>query len=183
MIHSIQWRLQKHWNWTYLHNDFFGVETQYQWLQEFWLFFLYPLIDDHSKSIYYFAWDNHEQKEVFTQLLKISWIGPKTAFLLSNSDYNLLQQAVHNMNIQFFEKIPGIGPKTAKRLIVELKPVLKTEDLHKIQWDEKVIKDIIKYCKWLWYNSDTIKDILLQCPIGISQSSSTEVIKRLISKL
>lgn len=183
MIHLFQWKLEKHNEQSYLVNTYFWIEVMYNWTTKDWTFFLYPLIDDRSKSIFYFARDSAEQKHIFESIIKISWIGPKTAFHISNSDQKELTKAVESMNIAFFQKIPGVWPKTAKRLVVELKTVVNNEDLLKIQWNEKVIKDIIKYCKWLWYDSEVTKEKLSEYEWEITKKTTSDVIKWLIARI
>lgn len=183
MIHLFQWTLENYGDQSYLINAYFWIEVMYNGTSKDWTFFLYPLIDDRSKSISYFARESHEQKIIFEKIIKINWIWPKTAFHISNSNLHDLKVATESMNIGFFQKIPGVWPKTAKRLVVELKTVIKDEDLLKIQWDEKVIKDIIKYCKWLWYDADITKEKLLEYKWEISKKTTSDVIKWLIARI
>lgn len=183
MIHIFHWRIHTYDNCSFLENDFFGMEVSYAGKKDHGSYFLYPIIDERSKSIYYFCRDTAEQKHIFESIIKISWIGPKTAFHISNTNQKELITAVDSMNIGFFQTIPWIGPKTAKRLVVELKTVVKDEDLLKIQWDEKVIKEIIKYCKWLGYDGDLIKEKLWTYVGEINKKSTSQVIQWLISAI
>lgn len=183
MIHLFQWTLERHNEQSYLVNQYFWIEVMYSWTKKDWMFFLYPLIDDRSKSIFYFARESSDQKAIFENIIKINWIWPKTAFHISNSNQKDLKAATESMNIGFFQKIPGVWPKTAKRLVVELKSVIKDEDLLKIQWDEKVIKDIIKYCKWLWYDGDVVKWLLSDYPREINKKATPDIIKWLIGMI
>lgn len=183
MFHLISWSVVKYSDSSYISNEYFGIEANYQGQKTKGLFFLFPLLDDHAKTMYYFAWDAQEQKDVFAKLLKISWIGPKTAFFISNSDYKELTQAVESMNIAFFQKLPWVWPKTAKRLVIELKSVVKSDDLVKINGDDKSIRDIIKYCKGLGYDQDTVKTTLWEYQWEISKKTTAEVVKWLVGKL
>lgn len=183
MIHIFHGKVNHYNDSFFLENDLFWIEVSYLWHQKNGRFFLFPLMDERSKSIYYYGRDTIDQKHIFESILKISWIGPKTAFHISNANQKELASAVESMNISFFQKIPGVWPKTAKRLVVELKSVVKDEDLLKIQWDEKVIKDIIKYCKWLWYDGDLTKEKLWEYNWEISKKTTSVVIKWLIGVL
>ncbi len=61
----------------------------------------------------------------FELLIGVSGIGPKVALaVLSTMDFPHLQQAVIQENLQVLTKIPGVGKKTAQRLILELKDKL-----------------------------------------------------------
>lgn len=183
MFHSITGTVTTLWDSLYICNDMFGIQTEYHGTQKQGTFVLFPLLDDNNKTISYFARDDPKSKAVFVKLLKISWIGPKTAFHISNLEYTSLQQATDSMDIGYFQTIPWIGPKTAKRLVIELKSVIKKDDLLKISWDDKTIKDIIKYCKTLGYDAHAVKGWLTQYTWKISKETSTEVIKWLITQL
>ena len=104
-------------------------------------------MDENHKTIIYFAFDTLEQKIVFEQMMKISGIGPKTAFAIAAIDKKELQKAIDTMDVKAVQKIPGVGPKTAKRLLVELKSSLKPADLQKLDIDEKLFKNIVTTMK------------------------------------
>lgn len=84
-------------------------------------FFLYPYLDEQKKSVFYFAFDIFEQKESFEQMLKISGVGPKTAFQIVQIPVEELARAIEQLDTKLFQSIPGIGPKLAKKIILELK--------------------------------------------------------------
>ncbi len=84
-------------------------------------FFLYPYLDEQKKSVFYFAFDTFEQKESFEQMLKISGVGPKTAFQIVQIPVEELARAIEQLDTKLFQSIPGIGPKLAKKIILELK--------------------------------------------------------------
>ncbi len=63
-----------------------------------------------------------QERELFRQLIKISGIGARTALgILSGMSVNDLAQAVTLQDAGRLTKIPGIGKKTAERLLLELK--------------------------------------------------------------
>jgi len=69
-----------------------------------------------------FGFLTHEERATFRQLIKISGIGPKMALgLLSGLSVGELAQAVSRQEIGRLTKVPGIGKKTAERLLLELK--------------------------------------------------------------
>ena len=64
---------------------------------------------------------SNEERVAFRQLLKISGVGPKLALsVLSGLSLNDLAVAVANKEIGRLTKIPGVGKKTAERLLLEL---------------------------------------------------------------
>jgi Holliday junction DNA helicase RuvA len=60
----------------------------------------------------------------------VSGIGPKSALaMIGQSTLSGLYQAISNENVEFLTKVPGIGKKTAQRLVLELKDKLPSSAL------------------------------------------------------
>ena len=69
-----------------------------------------------------FGFLTHEERATFRMLIKISGVGPKMALgLLSGLSVSELAQAVSRQDAGRLTKVPGIGKKTAERLLLELK--------------------------------------------------------------
>lgn len=69
-----------------------------------------------------FGFLEKEERNLFELLLSFSGIGPKTALsIIGHLSRDDLQQAVISNNVSQLTKIPGIGKKTAERLMVDLK--------------------------------------------------------------
>ncbi len=76
-------------------------------------------------QLYGFA--DAEERELFTQLLAVSGVGPKVALaIVSGSSPAELRRAIVLEDIARFQAIPGIGKKTAERVVLELKEKLAT---------------------------------------------------------
>ena len=72
---------------------------------------------------------NREEQRMFELLLSVSGIGAKSAIAtLSNITPSSFALAVITNNVATLTKIPGVGNKTAQRLILELKDKIKTEE-------------------------------------------------------
>ncbi len=75
-----------------------------------------------------FGFRTKKDKEFFKMLLSVSGVGPKTAFgIISYSSYDELIQAVRDNEVAYFSRIPGLGKKTAMKIILELSQKLKSE--------------------------------------------------------
>ena len=75
-----------------------------------------------------FGFGSAEERNAFRQLLKISGVGPRTALsILSGLSVADLAQAVTAQEAGRLVKVPGIGKKTAERLLLELKGKLGAE--------------------------------------------------------
>ncbi|HHT9129360.1 MAG TPA: Holliday junction branch migration protein RuvA [Candidatus Brocadiaceae bacterium] len=67
-----------------------------------------------------------EERDLFQMLLSVAGIGPNTALtILSGSTVNDIKHAVINEDSRALEKIKGVGKKTAERIILELKSIIK----------------------------------------------------------
>jgi len=75
---------------------------------------------DDSLSLYGFA--SEEERELFSQLISVSGIGPKVAIAaLSGGPTRELLRAIAAGDGKRFQAVPGIGKRTAERIIVELR--------------------------------------------------------------
>jgi holliday junction DNA helicase RuvA len=78
------------------------------------------VVREDAQLLYGFA--SAAEREAFRQLIKISGVGPRTALsVLSGMSVGELAQAVTLQEAGRLVKVPGIGKKTAERLLLELK--------------------------------------------------------------
>jgi|ERR1043165_3151680 Holliday junction DNA helicase RuvA len=69
-----------------------------------------------------FGFFDEAEREIFLMLLSVSGVGVATVrMILSSSSAEEIQRAILSENVKLLESIKGIGPKTAKRIILELK--------------------------------------------------------------
>jgi Holliday junction DNA helicase RuvA len=88
--------------------------------------FTHLLVRDDAHLLYGFA--TNEERQLFRQLLKVNGVGARIALaILSGLSVQELHQAVAMQESGRITKIPGIGKKTAERLILELKDKLSGE--------------------------------------------------------
>jgi Holliday junction DNA helicase RuvA len=87
----------------------------------------YTHLTDNSLSLFGFA--GQEEKDIFLKLINISGIGPKLALnILSGIEASELEEAVRNTNVTRLSMVPGIGQKTALRIIMELSDKLEKKE-------------------------------------------------------
>ncbi|HEY8509305.1 MAG TPA: Holliday junction branch migration protein RuvA [Steroidobacteraceae bacterium] len=76
-----------------------------------------------------FGFATEEERSLFRNLIKVSGVGPKIALaLLSGMSVEAFALCVHNQDATALTKVPGIGRKTAERLIVEMRDRLTSPD-------------------------------------------------------
>jgi holliday junction DNA helicase RuvA len=82
-------------------------------------------VREDSLTLYGFISDY--ERDMFDTLLKVSGVGPKLAIqILSNISLDNLRQAVATERAELLTRVPGIGQKTAKKILLELKDKLPT---------------------------------------------------------
>jgi len=87
------------------------------------------LIKEDSHTLYGFA--DTDERSHFLQLISVSGIGASTAQLvLSSLNSDQIRTAIMQENDYTFSKVKGIGPKTAKRIILDLKDKIMKEPLN-----------------------------------------------------
>lgn len=83
----------------------------------------YLHVREDIMQLYGFA--DREERELFVQLLTVNGVGPKVALaIVSGSPASELRRAIVLEDIARFMAIPGIGKKTAERIVLELKEKL-----------------------------------------------------------
>lgn len=84
--------------------------------------FVYTYTHVREDALQLFGFLSEYERSVFTALLGINGIGPKLALaMLSGMPVNRLVDAVSNEDITLLSTIPGLGKKTAARVVLELK--------------------------------------------------------------
>lgn len=77
-------------------------------------------IKEDSHTLYGFA--EEKERKLFRQLISVSGIGTATAqILLSSMNPDEVRTSIISEDVNAFKKVKGVGPKTAKRLILDLK--------------------------------------------------------------
>jgi len=130
----------------------------------------------------YGFFDNSERL-LFKLLTSVNGIGPKSALnILSGTNPNSFKKNIINGDISSLTSIPGIGAKTAKRIVIELKDKFidggeSVELGFQLDSDEEgVIEDVIKVLLSLGYNRNSIDK-------AISEIATKEVLKEDLEKI
>ncbi|CAM3822240.1 Holliday junction branch migration protein RuvA [Mesobacillus zeae] len=86
--------------------------------------FTYHYVREDQMALYGFS--TREEKALFTKLLNVSGIGPKGALaILASGAPEHVVQAIENEDESFLVKFPGVGKKTARQMILDLKGKLQ----------------------------------------------------------
>ena len=83
---------------------------------------LFTHLSVREDALTLYGFFSQEEYDVFEQLISVSGIGPKVALgILSAITVDKLCTAIHGQQLTVLTKLPGIGKKSAQRLILELK--------------------------------------------------------------
>tara|TARA_B100000446_G_scaffold183913_1_gene204903 strand:- start:575 stop:1177 length:603 start_codon:yes stop_codon:yes gene_type:complete len=82
------------------------------------------VVREDAQLLYGFS--DKMQRTMFRTLIKVSGVGPKLALgILSSMDADTFARCIQNHEVTALTKLPGVGKKTAERLIVEMQDKLK----------------------------------------------------------
>ena len=115
-----------------------------------------------------YGFKNDSERNLFLMLISISGIGPKLAVsILSGVELEELKSNILSGDIKSLTSIPGVGAKTAKRIIIELKDKLSKTTTTELGFEDN-------------FGSKISKDILSALVgLGYSESMATKVIERI----
>jgi Holliday junction DNA helicase RuvA len=155
--------------------------------------YTYHYVREDIMALYGF--ESREEKRLFTKLLNVSGIGPKGALaILASGEVQQVVTAIENEDESFLVKFPGVGKKTARQMILDLKgklqdivpdffPNLFNADQHPLptQSVNSALEEAVLALKVLGYSEKEIKKILPE--LRKEQLSTDQYIKHALKRL
>ena len=139
------------------------------------------LVREDAHQLFGFA--TEPERSAFRQLLKISGVGARTALsVLSGLSVADLREAVHSQDGGRLTKIPGIGKKTAERLLLELRDKLDGAPIATAGTSEARSGDIANALLALGYNEREASWATKQLPAGIAVADGIRQALKLLAK-
>lgn len=130
-----------------------------------------------------FGFGSQEERQVFRELVKISGIGARTALaILSGMSVADLSQAITLQEAGRLTKVPGIGKKTAERLLLELKGKLGADIGAGGTAASDTSSDVLNALLALGYSDKEAMLALKQVPAGSSVSDGIKLALKALSK-
>jgi len=122
---------------------------------------LYTYLQVRDDALVLFGFEAKKEYDFFKLLLTVSGVGPKTAFsVISYSKVGDLIKAVKDNDKDYFTRVPGLGVKTAMKIILELSQKLESEfRLEKMYLSEED-KTVVDALVSLGFKSSEAKKIL-----------------------
>jgi Holliday junction DNA helicase RuvA len=129
-----------------------------------------------------FGFLSNQERATFRQLIKISGVGPKMALsLLSGLSIAELAQAVSKQELGRLVKVPGIGKKTAERLLLELKGKLGPDLALPVSVADDNQSDILQALVALGYSDKDAAAVLKKLPAGVGVSDGIKQALKFLS--
>lgn len=95
-------------------------------VQEEKIFFTYHHIREDIQALYGF--DTMEEKSLYLRLLSVKGVGPRVAMtMIAATSPDMLIHAIEKEDVSYLKKIPGIGPKAASQIILDLRGKLTSD--------------------------------------------------------
>ena len=130
------------------------------------------------------------ERDVFLKLISVSGIGPRSGItILSGATPQDFKKRIIAEDVKSLTVIPGIGPKTAKRIILELKEKFVDEDvdisnLFGVEKTSDEIKDVVQALLSLGYKRGQINEALKKIKKDDEiEGSVEELIKKALTKM
>tara|TARA_B100001741_G_scaffold186607_1_gene153574 strand:- start:364 stop:951 length:588 start_codon:yes stop_codon:yes gene_type:complete len=142
-------------------------------------------ITENSQCLYGF--NDIVEKELFLMLIGVSGIGPRTGISLLSAVKPLdFKQRIIAGEVKMLTSLPGIGPKTAKRIIIELKDKFVKDGIEELPLEDNEIQnntDAFYALLSLGYKSNNIKSTINEI-LKLNPNISTEkLIKESLKKI
>ena len=139
------------------------------------------VVREDAQILYGFA--QASERAAFKQLIKISGVGPRTALsVLSGLSVEELAQAVTSQEAGRIIKVPGIGKKTAERLLLELKGKLGADMGIHINIGNESQSDILQALVALGYSDRDAALALKALPLDIGVSDGIKLALKSLSR-
>lgn len=130
---------------------------------------LYTYLQVRDDALVLFGFSSRKEHSLFLMLLDVPGVGPKTAFsVISYANPDEVIEAVKKNDLAYFSRIPGLGKKTAMKIILELSQKMKDEfHMEKMYLNEED-KTVVDALISLGYKAAEAKELLAKLPKNIS---------------
>jgi holliday junction DNA helicase RuvA len=134
--------------------------------------FLYTQFIVRDDGHFLYGFSTSDERTLFTQLLKVNGVGPKVALsILSKIEVAEFIRCVEQQNIGALQQVPGIGKKTAERLIIEMRDRLKSLSHNQYEESDKTSARSLQY-----YQQDAIAALV---SLGYKNQEASRAVLRI----
>ena len=134
--------------------------------------FIYTRVLEDDISL--FGFQDTDQLDFFKLLITVNGVGAKTAMEVMNANIDKVKAAIISKDLAYLTKIPGIGKKTAERILLDLKGKVDIKNIERLHQDlymddeKSVNEDAINALHTLGYQKFEIMQVLKKMPETIT---------------
>lgn len=145
---------------------------------------IYVYLQVKEDAFLLYGFHNKEEKSLFLKLIEVAGLGPKTVIgMFANVTVSQLIQAIETSNTAFLKKLPGIGPKAAQQIILDLKGKLvldSTSESEKIKMNPQIL-EAKEALKSLGFRSSEVDSVLSK--LSDVKATTEEYLKQALKML
>ena len=135
--------------------------------------FIHTAVREDAITLYGF--ETMKELEIFELLLTVSGVGPKTAMVIVGTQKTeRIEKAVREADVLFFQQVPGIGKKSAQRIIVDLKSKIGSLKELDLQSEDSENDDVTLALKQFGFKAEEIRQVMKQIDPDIKWSREGE---------
>lgn len=123
--------------------------------------FIHHHITDVSEVLFGFC--SKDEKNLFKNLIKVNWIGGKTALNMLGLGEETLAIAIREEDDKLLSTIPGIGKKTAQKIIVDLKGSIdfSSKETEEVKTKKSAPNSVIfTSLVNMWYDKNRVEEVI-----------------------
>ncbi len=136
---------------------------------------LYTYLSFKDETFKIFGFKTKNERDLFIKLININGIGVKHAFsILANLSVDEIINSIENQDVSLLTSVPGIGKKTAHRIVLELKGKINFEN-------ETLINDVLEALKELGFEKSKALPVVRE--VIKNTSDIQDIIKYSLQKL
>ena len=121
--------------------------------------YIYQQIKEDAHLL--FGFESRELKDLFTKLILVKGIGCKTAIgMLAVGQPQQIIEAIESNNLTYLKKIPGIGPKAAGQIVLDLKGKFKNIEITMTSSESQEIEDAREVLIALGYKVSEVDKVI-----------------------
>ncbi|KAF0134845.1 MAG: holliday junction DNA helicase RuvA [Candidatus Saganbacteria bacterium] len=144
------------------------------------------VVREDSVSLYGFL--SKEERNLFNNLISVNGVGPKSAMaIISNIPLSKLVSAITQGNAGLITSVPGVGSKTAQKIIIDLKEKIAkqyagrtAQMIEGIHGDTSLISDALSALVTLGYSPREAREVIMK--IDLEKNKSVEEIIKVALK-
>lgn len=141
------------------------------------LIHLHTYLVVREDSLTLFGFETNEEKEFFSLLLGVSGIGPRLALsALSTLNPDAMRRAIFNEQPEVFSRVPGVGKKTAQKILLHLQDRIRVvDDLTPVATMSDVDSEVLEALIALGYSVVEAQAALQSIPKDVPQDVETRL--------